>query len=141
MVATDDVAERFNLRHRIRTEIVPDLRKYEPEYAALLAEVTEPAQLPADESEAVLVEVLQAANAAEQARTDQTPAEMLRLLHEIKEKLDEPGKSAAAKLKVSLPIFPGLIAYELESDTENFLTTVWHKVKSLFARELPDHPH
>jgi len=59
---------------------------------------------------------------------------MLNLLEEIKQKLNEPGKSAAAKLKVTLPIIPMVASYDLELDTENFLVNVWHKTRDLFQR-------
>ena len=140
MVATADVAERFSLRQRIRDEVTPDIRKYAKEYAHLLANWTDPANLPSKEAEPILREVVQAVQAAETHKAEDTPAQMVQLLKDIKQKLNEPGKSAAAKLKVSLPIIPLISAYELELDTENFLTTVWRKVASFFRRKLPENP-
>lgn len=140
MVATSDVAERFSLRQRIRDEITPDLRKYGKEYADLLADLTNLEDLAPEESDSVLRDVLAAVEAAEQKKPDDAPQEMLNLLKEIKEKLNEPGKTAAAKLKVSLPIIPLISAYELELDTENFLTQVWRKATSLFRKAFPANP-
>lgn len=53
---------------------------------------------------------------------------MSALLRDLRQKLDEPGKTAAAKLKVTLPIIQLLASYEMEVDTENLLTGIWHKV-------------
>jgi hypothetical protein len=46
----------------------------------------------------------------------------------------ENGKSAAAKLKVALPIMPLIASYELELDTENFVLRSWRSIRSLFER-------
>lgn len=140
MVATADVAERFSLRLRIRDEITPDIRKYGKEYSDLLADLTNPADLPAEESDSILQDTLAAVEAAEKKTSDETPQEMVELLKQIKEKLNEPGKSAAAKLKVSLPIIPLISSYEMELDTENFVTQVWRKVTSLFRKIFSENP-
>ena len=139
-VATADVAERFSLGQRIRDEITPDIRKYGKEYSDLLADLTNPADLPAEESDSILRDALAAVEAAEKKATDETPKEMLELLKQIKEKLNDPGKIAAAKLKVSLPIIPLISAYEMELDTEKFVTQVWRKVNSLFRRTFSENP-
>lgn len=140
MVSTANVAERFSLRQRIHDEIIPDIRKRNKEYADLLVGLTDSANLPSEESETILEEVVEAIDVAEKEAPKNTPQKMLQLLKEIKEKLNEPGKSAAAKLKLSLPIIPIISAYELELDTENFLTNVWRKVTNLFRRALPENP-
>lgn len=132
IIATADVAERFSLRQRIRGEITPDLRKYGKEYAELLADVINPADLPAEQSDSLLRDTLGAVEAAENGATDDSPETMLQLLREIKDKLNEPGKAAAAKLKISLPIIPLISAYELELDTEKFVTQVWRRLTSFF---------
>ncbi|WP_333386904.1 hypothetical protein [Microcoleus sp. POL10_C6] len=56
----------------------------------------------------------------------------MRLLREIRDKLNEPGTPAAAKAKLALPLIPGILAYEVELDTENTLRKVLQPIKRLF---------
>lgn len=58
------------------------------------------------------------------------------LLTEILGKLEEPGKSAAAKLKVTLPFIPLIAALEMELDLESSIGQVWQKVKAFTQAKL-----
>ena len=124
--------QKIALRQQIKRDLTPNLRKLEREYAQLLAAGVETERIPDDQAKNIVAELVEATNQARISAQGQAPPEMMRLLDEIKEKLDEPGKSAAAKLKVSLPIIPLIASYELELDTENFVTRVWRNTRDFF---------
>lgn len=125
--------EKFQLRETIKREVLPDIRKYEMEYAALLADHTDLDSVAPAEAENVAAELVQAVKHVQSLPDPNRPEEISRLLVDIQRKLDEPGKVAAAKLKVSLPIIPLIASYEMEIDTEGMLVTAWRRVKSLFG--------
>ncbi len=132
LALTASAPAKFELQQRIKRELLPDIRKHELEYAELLAEQTDPASVPPQKAEASVAEVWRALDHIENLPAP-LPGELTRLLGEIREKLQEPGKSAAAKLKVSLPIIPLIASYEMELDTEGFLRQAWRGVKRLFG--------
>jgi hypothetical protein len=119
---------------KIKREVIPDIRKHESEYGKLLYQSTEAVLISDAEAEDALVEIEQAAKYLEIQPTESYPEELISLLQELREKLDDPGKTAAAKLKVALPIVPLLASYELEMDTEALMTQAWRQVKSIFRR-------
>lgn len=91
------------------------------EYFAELADLADELTVPEPEAEVITAEIVEAV-----AKIEQQPKaseEMLALLREIRDKLNEPGSTAAAKLKGSLSSFPPFIGltYEAELDTEQFL--------------------
>ena len=55
----------------------------------------------------------------------QSNAELMKVLQEIKAALSKPGIPAAGKLKAAIPLFPGVISYEMELDTEGLLRRVF----------------
>jgi len=77
------------------------------------------------EAEAAIAEIVEQVGAIESRQPAQYPDEVLQLLWEIRNKLNQPGTPAAAKLKgiiSSIPPFVG-VSYEAELDTENFFRT------------------
>jgi len=133
LAITSGAAAKFELRQRLKREVLPDIRKHEVEYAELLAESTDLASVPADEAENTTAELVRAVQHVERLPDPNRPAEITRLLADIRRKLDEPGKVAAAKLKVALPIIPLIASYEMEMDTEAVLANAWRRIKSLFG--------
>ena len=130
----DGPSQRIALRQQLKRNLLPSLREREREYASLLAHNVSVESLPAAEAQELVSDLTVASNRVASYSSDGAPKEVLELLREMKEKLDEPGKSAAAKLKVVLPIVPLIASYELELDTENFVVKIWHKVRNLFER-------
>ena len=126
--------ERVGIRQRIKRDLTPRLREREREYAELLAAGTSTESIPTEDAEPIVAELVQATADIERYRKAEAPEMMLSLLEEIKQKLAEPGKSAAGKLKVALPIIPMVASYDLELDTENFLVKIWRKTRDLFQR-------
>lgn len=132
LIIADGISQKISLRMQMKHELTPDLRKYEKEYAELLASETPTESIPSNDAETIVAELKDATLDVDRYRNVEAPEIMISLLEEIKQKLNEPGKSAAAKLKVTLPIIPMIASYDLELDTENFLVNVWHKARDLF---------
>lgn len=108
-------------KQRLREKIKPEIREYEQEYWQVIARQTKTAEIPEAEAEIIVAEIVEEVGQIEVQ--GQYPHEVIRLLQEIRNKLNQPGPTAAAKLKgiiSSIPPFVG-IAYEAELDTENFL--------------------
>ena len=124
--------QKFELKQRIKREILPDIRKYEVEYGQILAAGIQEAFVVSDvDAEKAIVKVEQAVEHIENIQTESYPQELTRLLQDLREMLNEPGKTAQAKLKVALPVIPLIASYELEMDTEAFLVNAWRGIKSL----------
>ena len=111
--------EKVRLRQRIKI-LRGEMQPLEREYWEIVAqrageiEVTEP------EAEAIIAEIVEY---YPQIQNSQENAEVLALLQKIYEKVNQPGATAAGKLKGSLSLMPPFVtvAYEAEVDTENTL--------------------
>jgi len=136
---TTSAAQKFELKQRIKKDILPDLKRYESEQARLLADIANIEHLVETEADPLVGELLQAATKIQQQH-DSLPGDIQQKLQDIQEMLQAPGKSAAAKLKISLPIIPLLASYELELDTESFFTQAWDKIKTLFQKAVVENP-
>ena len=130
--------QRVAIRLRIKHEIVPELRKHEQEYAELLAAGVPEEEIPEREAASIVAELVEATTKT--AESGRASAEMLKLLGQIQQKLNEPGRTAAAKLKTSLPIVPLLASYELELDLGNLIAKVWCKAHDVFSRLVHRNP-
>ncbi|WP_445247828.1 hypothetical protein [Microcoleus sp. OTE_8_concoct_300] len=112
-------------------ELKIDIRRVEREY--WLRWQAEIARLTIPEADAEIfaselvgeVEILQIEPAV------QSNAELMKVLQEIKAELSKPGIPAAGKLKAAIPLFPGVISYEMELDTEGLLRRVFPTLCSL----------
>jgi septal ring factor EnvC (AmiA/AmiB activator) len=123
---TIEPSQKPRIKQQIE-DLRAELREFEQEKWDLIAQMTRDVTISEDEAQSVVAEILAegqeimadiTANPA-----DQGSAEILGLLQKILDKLNEPGKPAAGKLKAavsSLPPFVGL-TYEAEIDTENTL--------------------
>lgn len=116
---------RTQAEQRLRLDIKPKIREYEQEYWQILAANVEQLVIPEMEAETAVVEIVQQVAQLEVNQSAPCPDEMLQLLREIRDRLNQPGPSAAAKLKgiiSSIPPFIG-VSYEAELDTETFFRT------------------
>jgi hypothetical protein len=136
MAITASAPAKFELRQRLKREILPDIRKYESEYAELLSQTAETESIPLEEATSALAEVVQATEHIERVSSTERPEELTRLLTDVRRKLDDPGKVAAAKLKVTLPIIPLIASYEMQMDTEALMTKAWRRVRVLFGAKV-----
>lgn len=112
--------------HEVRFEqLIRDkrqkIRTFEQQKWELIAEMTAGLQISEEEAEPVVAEIVTEV----QAISVQTPvamsAEILDMLQKILAKLNEPEKSAAAKLRGVISMLPPFVSlsYEAELDTES----------------------
>jgi hypothetical protein len=107
------------LKQQLRLEVLQPIGEYEQEYWQIIANQSNLAEIPEAEAEVVVAEFVKGVG---QLRGEN--AEVIEYLQKILAKVEEPGPTAAAKLKAvvsSIPPFVG-ISYEAELDTENFLS-------------------
>ncbi len=135
----DGASQKISIRQRIKRELLPRLQQHEGEYAEILVAGVRTDDIPNEEAENIVYELVEAIPEAKMKRKE-LPEQIVGLLQEIKDNLIAPEKSAAAKLKVVLPIIPSIISYELELDTESIITRIWRRAQELFERLVNDHP-
>lgn len=131
LVINANTPVKFELKQRIKREILPDIRKYEREYWELCPQET--IIISDEEAETQLVKVEEAVTSIEQIPSSIYPLELVSLLQEIRDKLDED-KAASAKLKIVIPLIPAIASYELEMETEELMYRVWKKLKRIVRR-------
>ena len=130
----DEDKERIKLQiTKLKTQMQP----YEQEYWKILSEQSGSIEISEQEAKVVVAEIVNQVGKIE-VSSSTYPDEVLMLLRGIQDKLNQPDKSAAAKLKgiiSSIPPFVG-ISYEAELDTENFLRTHFPTFISLINRAI-----
>jgi HEAT repeats len=110
---TAEEAEKVRIEQKIR-ETKKELRQYEQEYVQVLAQQVERQDLPESVAELVVDELVDEIEIFQpQAQNDEIKA----LVQQVLTELRKPEIPAAAKLKVAIPIVPGIVTYELEGDT------------------------
>jgi hypothetical protein len=112
--------DKIRIKQQIR-ELRKEIREQEENYWQVLAQQTKTVEIPEQEAEIIVAKIVEEVGQIEVQ--GQYPDEVLQILQEIRDKLNQPGPTAAAKLKgviSSIPPFVG-ISYEAELDTENFL--------------------
>ncbi|MBD2774302.1 hypothetical protein [Iningainema tapete] len=132
LIVTASTPAKFELRQRIKREIVPDIRRYEAEYWELYPR--EAIVISEEEAETQLVQVAQAVKCIQHIPSTSYPPQLVFLLQDIRAKLEDLDKPASAKLKVVLPLIPAIASYELEMDTEGFMYKTWSVIKRLVRR-------
>jgi uncharacterized protein (DUF927 family) len=112
--------EKIRIKQQIR-ELRKEIREQEEEYWQVFARQTKTVEIPEQEAEIIVAEIVEEVGQIEVQR--EYPDDVVQILQEIRDKLNQPGATAAAKLKgVMSPIPPFVgIAYEVELDTEKFL--------------------
>jgi hypothetical protein len=136
LALADGIAQRVQIRQQIKRQITPRLRELEHEYAEMLAKSVPTEGLPEEEAELLVLQLNESVIRANAGKPDGAPQEMVRLLTQINDKLNEPGKSASTKLKLTLPIIPLISSYEMELDTERFLTQAWRRIREFFQQRI-----
>ncbi len=132
LIITASTPAKFELKQKIKREILPSIRRYEAEYWELSP--TEAIIISDEEAQSQLVSVEQAVKSIERISPVKYPPELLPLLQEIRVKLEDLDKAASAKLKVALPLIPAIASYELEMDTEGFMYKAWKSIKQMVRR-------
>lgn len=116
---TQNPRGRAQCRQQIRDQIKPEIRKYELEYLQVLQRNADKF---ADEDAQAVIDVLAEEVHHIQSSPSSSAPEILEIVQRIEAKLNEPGTTAAAKLKGTFSLMPPFvnISYETELDTENF---------------------
>jgi hypothetical protein len=98
------------LINRLKEEIV----EVEQEYAQRLTQQVKRQDFPEDAAAIVVTELVD-----EIELIQPRDAEMKLMLQEVLDELRRPETPAAAKLKMAIPLIPGIVAIELEGDAES----------------------
>jgi SMC interacting uncharacterized protein involved in chromosome segregation len=128
-------AEEDKARLQQRTDRkLKEIREKEKDYVRELSEEMKRHHLPEEIAELLVDEF-----ASEIELLQSHSGDMRLILQEILQALRKPGISAAAKLKVAIPLVPGIIAFELEGDAERAvrqLFPTFEKLQKLLNKEV-----
>jgi hypothetical protein len=131
LIISSSKPAKFELKQRIKREILPNIRRYEAEYWELYPK--EAIIISDEEAASQLVKVEQAVESIDRISLTFDP-ELIPLLQDIRAELEEQNKAASAKLKVVLPLIPMIASYELEIETEGLMYKAWKSIKRLVRR-------
>jgi len=132
LIISSSQPAKFELKQRIKREILPNIRRYEAEYWELYPK--EAIIISDEEAASQLVKVEQAVESIDRILLTFSPRELIPLLQDIRAELEEQNKAASAKLKVVLPLIPMIASYELEIETEGLMYKTWESIKRLVRR-------
>ena len=138
LAMTTDTFEVTRIKQRLRKRVLPEIRKYEVEYWELIAQESRSCTVAEDDAGNAIVEVVREVQVIESTSNADYPDEVIRLLEEIRNKLNDPGNPAAAKAKLALSLIPGILAYEVELDTETALRKAFQPVRQLFKEAIAE---
>lgn len=138
LVMTDDIFRENSIEQRIREQVLPEIRKYETEYWQTLAQAAQNSTVTEVDARNAIVEILPEVELIANNGQTNYPDEFMRLLLEIRDKLNEPERPAVAKAKLALNLIPGFFSYEIELDTESVLrrATKLQPIKRMFKGAL-----
>ncbi|MCC3529889.1 MAG: hypothetical protein JGK21_17765 [Microcoleus sp. PH2017_22_RUC_O_B] len=122
---TSGASERNTIKQTISRQVLPEISKYKKEYWQLLAQHANSFEINETDADCAIIEVLQIVEQTRQSNIAGYSQEAIQLLTEIRNKLNEPEKSAAGKLKATLPLMPPFISYEIELGTEGILQQIF----------------
>lgn len=124
----------FSIKQRIKNEIYPSLSRINKEYVSLLASAASNLPVTEEEAEPIVAELVQVIenNSNQLSKYHDVQQQ----LQEIRAAIADQNKSATAKLKVTLPLVPLVANYELDLDTEKFLTQIWGKIRGLLRKKV-----
>jgi hypothetical protein len=129
--------DKLELVYRIRETRIEILKKEAENEKLRSKEIDEILEVSDVDANKAIVQVTQGIKHIEKISPEHypDPETLYLLLKELHKILNYSGKTAQAKLKLSLPIIPLLASYELEMDTEAFLVEVWSAIKSMVRRK------
>lgn len=140
LTAVDD-DQQFKLREDM-VALSKEIATMETDLASLIDSLTDAIELNNDTAEPLVGEWLQATEKTiqlYQGGTDQNNTELVAKLDQLLTEL-QTGKAASAKLKITLPIIPLLVSYDLELDSESTLLQLWRKTRNFFKQEVVNNP-
>jgi len=133
---------KIQASQRLKIDIKPPMKNYEEEYWEILLKKSEFIEIPDQEAQIVVAEIVKEVNGIDVSQSIY-PDELKVLLLEIQNRLNQLDTTASAKLKgviSSIPPFIG-ISYEAELDTEKVLRqhipTFMNWTDKIFKKKLP----
>jgi hypothetical protein len=108
--------------------------KIQGEYWVLLKSQTARLDITDADAEIVTAEIIQEVEILQHQSTVQSNAELVKLLTEIKAELTKPGIPGSGKLKAAIPLLPGVLAYEIDLDTEGLLRRIFPTFSKLAGK-------
>ena len=125
---------KVRAEQQIEEEIRPKILEYEQEYRHILVAASERLEITEPEAETVIAEFVEGVHQLETQPTNPQLAEVLDILHELRDKANEPDKPATLKVKGMISTFPPFVGVfvEPEIDAENF----WRQHFPTFTRLL-----
>jgi len=135
LLAVDDDQE-FKL-HEDLAALSKQIAEMESDWATQISPIAQKMELSNQEAEPLVGEWIQATETEIQRCQDNDA--VLEKLTELLMEL-QTGKAASAKLKITLPIVPLLVNYEMELDTESTLIQLWRKTRAFFKQEVVKNP-
>ncbi len=132
IILTASASSKFELKQKIKREILPKIRRYEKEYWELYP--LESIIISEEEAETGLAQIENAITSMELVQSAEYPPKMVLLFQDIKSMLEDMNKPASAKLKLALPLIPAIASYEFEMSTEGLMYKAWNSIKEIVKR-------
>lgn len=107
--------DKVALRQKIKAKKKDEIQPVEQEYWSLLRTETATLTVPETEAQAVIDVVAEEVNRIE-SNPSAYPDELLQQVRAIRDKLEQPGTSAALKIKPVISLLPPGIAVSIEGD-------------------------
>ncbi|MDX2241558.1 MAG: hypothetical protein NW224_12810 [Leptolyngbyaceae cyanobacterium bins.302] len=118
---TSSSPNQFELKQRLKRELIPDILKFQAEYIEILSQNLEAIVIPDTEVGFVLAQVRSIAERLQGSQTVRQYPDLEGQIVYLNQKLDSPNIAPAAKLKFTVPLLPGIVSYEFEIETKDFL--------------------
>ena len=130
---TDSPGTEFGTEEDIKI-IRERIRGYETEYWDIFP--TEAIDISEEEAQRYLARVEEAVRSIEIILyTDYPSEELVALLQDIKAKLEDKDKTAAAKLKLILPLIPAIASIEFEMNPNGLMPKIWKTIRQRILRD------
>lgn len=135
LAITSNIETKFAVKKRIKSEIIPYIKKYETEYAELLANEIINIDISEEEAEVVVTEIQEAVATVKAKAEEEQENSLIKSTGNIQKALEKSDVSAKGKLKATIPIIPGIISYQMEFDAHSALSGVWEKLKAKLKKK------
>jgi hypothetical protein len=132
--AASSIAIRFEMEQRIQREVLPGIFNHETERTKLLMQGADCILISEEDANNALYQIAGLVRHIENLDPKNHADDLRQILLQIRKKLDDPGKTATAKLEVTVPLIPLLASWKFEVDTEALLLKTWRQLNELFGR-------
>lgn len=132
LVLSSAPTQKFELKQRIKRDVLPSIHRHEAEYLDLLNQEAGAFDIPEQQAGQAIAEITPHVAKITTSGNNNYPPEVLEILREILIILNESERSPGAKLKATLPILPPIVSYEVEIDTEPSLRKIYQTITRPF---------